>query len=98
MQLGFVRRNPNRLMVVALAGGDPRQIASEPMGPAGAFWASDGVINFDGSVGLDRIRPDGAERSTVATLDRTRQETGYAWPEVLPGNESDRRTPEASHG
>jgi len=86
-ELGFFRAGAQRLNVVALAGGRPRAVTGTPIGVSGAYWATDGYIYFDADdAGIDRIRPDGSGRESVATLDSAGQVTGYAWPEVLPGN------------
>ncbi len=82
----FTDRNGRSLKVVALAGGPPRTIVQAPLGNSGAFWASDGYIYFDADRGgLQRIRPDGTDRKTIFALDTARQESGIAWPRVLPG-------------
>jgi serine/threonine-protein kinase len=87
--LGFFRLGSQRLNVVALAGGRPRAVTGTPIGVSGAYWATDGYIYFDADdAGIERIRPDGSGRESVATLDSASQVTGYAWPEVLPGNRS----------
>jgi serine/threonine-protein kinase len=86
-ELGFFRAGSQRLIVVALAGGRPSTVTGTPIGVSGAYWATDGYIYFDADeAGIERIRPDGSGRESVAALDSASQVTGYAWPEVLPGN------------
>jgi len=86
-ELGFFRVGSQRLMVVALDGGRPRTVTGSPLGVSGGYWATDGYIYFDAdSAGIERIRPDGSGRESAAALDSASQVTGYAWPEVLPGN------------
>ncbi len=87
-QLGFFRGVPATMFVVALSGGTAREIAGLPVGSSGGYWATNGYIYFDANEGgIDRVRPDGTARETVIALDTVRREAGYAWPEVLPGNE-----------
>ncbi len=87
-QVGFVTDRDGRIMkVVQLGGGMPRTVVGAPLGTSGAYWASDGYIYFDADVGgLQRVRPDGSDRGTVAPLDTLQHETGIAWPQILPGN------------
>ncbi len=87
-QIGFVTdRDGRTLKVVQLAGGMPRTVVGAPLGTSGAYWATDGYIYFDADVaGLQRVRPDGSDRETVAPLDTLQRESGIAWPQILPGN------------
>jgi eukaryotic-like serine/threonine-protein kinase len=84
-QVGFFTDHGGRAMkVVSLAGGPPRAVVSQ-VGQSGAYWAADGYIYFDANVeGLQRVKPDGTALETVVPLDSTQQETGVAWPHVLP--------------
>jgi Tol biopolymer transport system component len=84
-QVGFITDHGGRAMkVVTLAGGPPRAVVSQ-VGQSGAHWAADGYIYFDANVeGLQRVKPDGTALETVVPLDPTQQETGVAWPHVLP--------------
>jgi hypothetical protein len=86
-ELGFFRDNPLMLHIVALAGGRSRVLASDSVGRSGAYWATDGFIYFDADErGIDRVRPDGSGRESVAVLDSAADVAGFAWPEVLPGD------------
>ncbi len=90
-QLGFITdRNGRAMKIVSLAGGPPHAVpaaATRGMGTGGACWASDGYIYFDADLGgLQRVKPDGTGLETVVPLDSARNETGVAWPEVLPDN------------
>ncbi len=87
-QVGYVTdRDGRSLKVVPLAGGLPTTVVGSPLGTSGADWATDGYIYFDADfAGMQRVRPDGSGRETVMPLDSLHGETGFAWPEVLPGN------------
>jgi serine/threonine-protein kinase len=82
----FTDVNGRTLKVVPLSGGPARTVVSAPLGNSGAAWGSDGYIYFDADQsGLQRIRPDGSDRSTILPLDVAHHEAGIAWPQVLPG-------------
>ncbi|HEY8312447.1 MAG TPA: hypothetical protein VIG47_17895, partial [Gemmatimonadaceae bacterium] len=87
-EVGFTTdRDGRALRIASLAGGTPRTIARAPVGTSGAYWATDGYIYFDSDAGgLDRIKPDGTDRTSVLKLDAARSETGFAWPQLLPDN------------
>jgi serine/threonine protein kinase len=87
-EVGFFREGGRRSMyLVTIAGGMPRLLYDGLLGTSGGDWATDGYIYFDTDAeGLQRIRPDGSGREPVLTLDQGRDEIGFAWPQVLPGD------------
>ncbi len=83
----FSERGGRALYRIALAGGLPQVVYRGVLGTSGATWGTDGYIYVDTDwEGLQRIRPDGGGRETVMALDSLRDEIGFAWPDVLPGD------------
>jgi eukaryotic-like serine/threonine-protein kinase len=74
-----------KLWAVSTAGGRPRALADASYGIGGA-WAPSGVIVFASRFGegLKRVGASGGAVETVTALDRSRAETGHAWPVLLP--------------
>ena len=86
-QLAFSAGPDLELKVVGLDGGPPATLAKAGSGSAGGgAWGDDGWIYFDTPPGLSRIRPSGGEPEVVVPLDSAKGESGFAWPQVLPGS------------
>ncbi len=78
----------NRLMKVPVEGGVPQMIC-EAAEVRGASWGSDGTIVFaTGTSGLRRVSASGGTSQGLIVPDVKRGETGFLWPEILPGNEA----------
>jgi serine/threonine-protein kinase len=78
------------LRLLALDGGQPRQVARADIGNEGLAWGSDGWIYFDGLTGrgtngIERIRPDGSARERLTTVDTAQGEVDHVYPAPLPG-------------
>ncbi len=87
-EVGFMTdRDGRSLKVASLAGGTSRTVVRTRLGTSGAYWSTDGYIYFDADAGgLDRIHSDGTDRQLVLALDTARNETGIAWPQIMPDN------------
>ena len=55
-----------------------------------ASWGDDGFIVLDavGESGLLRVSAAGGEPEILTTVNAAQDETGHAWPQVLPGSEA----------
>jgi eukaryotic-like serine/threonine-protein kinase len=75
----------NKLMVVALGGGPPRNITSAIVGPNSGTWGGDDIILVsDSSRGIYAVSVQGGELSQLTSIDPG-FETVHAWPQLLPG-------------
>jgi eukaryotic-like serine/threonine-protein kinase len=80
----------SKLKKIDVSGGPVQTICDVPVGApdvarAGGAWNQDGVILL-GSNGmpLRRVSADGGEPQPVLELDKSRRESGHAWPSFLP--------------
>jgi serine/threonine-protein kinase len=87
--LGFIK--DNRIMKVAVAGGEPLAVCECNAGfiggggGYGASWSPDGTIVFAGlQNGLMRVAATGGEADTLTRLDREAGETSHRLPQFLP--------------
>jgi len=81
--LGFMAEG--KLKKIAVAGGPPQTICdSGSMGDGS--WSKDGMILFDSTASdsLRRVPAAGGQSAPATYVDRTRGETGNAWPQFLP--------------
>ncbi|HSS43710.1 MAG TPA: protein kinase [Thermoanaerobaculia bacterium] len=77
-----------RLVKVPVEGGMPQTIC-EAAEVRGASWGEDGTIIFSsGTSGLRRVSASGGKPQVLLTPDFKRGETGFYWPEILPGGEA----------
>jgi Tol biopolymer transport system component len=68
-----------------LAGGTPLTIC-DAVNDRGGSWADDGHILFaEAGIGLFQVPASGGTPSPLATLDASRGEGEYRWPQMLPG-------------
>ena len=83
LSVGFLV--PNKLKVVEISGGPPRDIADVVVGRGGA-WSPEGVILFcPRPIGiLYQISPAGGAPTPVTSLDESRAEIAHAFPQFLP--------------
>ena len=77
---------PNKLKVVEVSGGPPRDIADVVVG-RGGVWSPEGVIVFcPRPLGvLYQISATGGAATPVTSLDESRAEIAHAFPQFLPG-------------
>ena len=86
--VGFFTVN-GELKKVALAGGNPVTLAEDINGSEWAFgaWTEDGTIIFGAiGAGLRRVSAEGGTITGVTTLDEARNESGHAYPALVPGS------------
>ena len=79
-------RYPGKLKKIDIVGGPPQTICDVPVGSGtGGSWNQDGVILF-GTINmpLRRVSADGGEAQPALELNKSRQETGHAWPHFFP--------------
>jgi Tol biopolymer transport system component len=78
----------DRLMRIAVSGGEPQTLCQCQSGGGGGTWNRDGVILFApavaGESGLFRVPATGGSAVRVTTLDSARGETNHVWPYFLP--------------
>jgi len=80
----------NELKRVTLQGGPPVTIAEVPVSGSGS-WGSEDIIVFGASGpgrGLYRVSAGGGEPESLAVPDFDNGESGYVFPEILPGGEA----------
>jgi serine/threonine protein kinase/Tol biopolymer transport system component len=78
----------NKLMKVPVEGGVP-QVICEANEVRGGSWAPDGTIVFStGTSGLRRVSASGGEAKILLTPDQKKNETGFQWPQILPGEQA----------
>jgi serine/threonine protein kinase len=82
--IGFFARH--RLFKIALAGGQPIEIARATV-PRGAEWMDDDTIVFCPFYygGIERVAASGGTPTVVSTVDRNAGERSHRWPHALPG-------------
>ena len=83
-----ILRSRRRTRQSPVTGGTPVRIARHAGRPQGAVWSEDGTIVFATSEGLFRVPAEGGEPKLLKAPDRGRNETLYAWPELLPGGQT----------
>jgi len=84
-QIAFITVAPFSLRVVPRSGGQSREIVGDRIAAGGGVtWSEDGFLYYDAGPGLARVKPDGTDFDMVMPLDSATQETGLAWPRVLP--------------
>jgi len=76
------------LVKVPSAGGTPVLLAATSERPAGAFWGTDGTIVFATTNGLYRVADQGGEPQLIARPNPERNERLYAWPTLLPDEQT----------
>jgi hypothetical protein len=76
------------LLKVPVNGGTPVTLTAVSDRPAGGVWRSDGSIVFATTEGLYEMSANGGDRKMLAKPDRSRKESLYAWPQLLPGGQS----------
>jgi predicted Ser/Thr protein kinase len=81
--LGFMAEA--KLKKIAVAGGPPQTICDSGSQGDGS-WSKDGTILFDNTASdsLRRVPSAGGVPAPASWVDRTRGETGNAWPQFLP--------------
>ncbi len=82
--LAFFARQ--KLMKVAVSGGDPIPIAHAAE-PRGGVWGEDGSIYFCPFYygEIQRVSAAGGEPAPVTKVDRAHGERSHRWPDLLPG-------------
>ncbi len=74
-----------KMKKVSVAGGPAVTICESGSGGDGS-WGSGGVVLYDGSAAdsIRRVSAAGGVAAPATRIDRTRGETGNAWPQFLP--------------
>ncbi len=81
----FVGRD---LMRVPIEGGEARTITSRGFVNWGASWTDEDTILLGGTDGVSQISANGGTLEQLTTVDPSRGEFGYFYPELLPGGQA----------
>ena len=79
-----------KIVKMPVAGGPPIALASLSDNPAGATWAPGDTIIYGLSPphGIMKVPAAGGTPQPVTTLNPKKNETGHAYPEMLPGGKT----------
>ena len=76
------------LVKVPARGGTPLPLVNVTDRPAGGAWRADGTIVYATSQALYKVSANGGAPTVIATPDRSRKETLYAFPQFVAGGPS----------
>ena len=74
-----------KLKKVAVAGGPPQILCdAAPLSGGGGAWNQDDVILFENQGSINRVAASGGVSTPIRPPDKSKNETGSAWPAFLP--------------